>query len=287
MDIIVGATGQIGKMLIRELKQRGREVRAVVRDPLKIADNNIDILKADIFNVEELAESFKGGTTVFLLTPENPASDDILKDTKQIVENYITAIESAGIKRVVGLSCIGAHLKGKTGNVLMSGILEEHLDRISAEKIFIRPCYYFSNWLGFIEPVEQYGVLPTFFPENLKIDMLSSSDLAKFIADIMVDKANPGARTVYELTGPQMYSSADVAMAFSKVLGKKVTAQSIPGEKWKETLISAGFTFNTADNIIDMTQAVIDEKIVPERPTEVISLTTTLEEYLEYKLIKE
>lgn len=280
MNIIVGATGQVGSNLISELKNNGFPVRAIVRNPDKLFDKTIETRTADLFNLEQLTEVFKGGTTVFVLTPENPASNDIIGNTKKIVENYKTAIQATGIKKVVALSCVGSHIDSNTGNILMSRILEQTLDDLDIEKVFIRPSYYFSNWLGYIETVEQYGVLPTFFPEDLKIEMLSPIELAKFIAKVMTDTSLSESKKVYELVGQQKYSSLDVANTFSKLLNKNISVQSIPQDKWKDTLLSVGFTENTADNLMDMTQAVIDNLTVPEYPNKTIKLPTTLEDYL-------
>lgn len=165
----------------------------------------------------------------------------------------------------------------------MSRILEQALEDLNIEKIFIRPSYYFSNWLGFVESVEKYGVLPTFFPEDLKIEMNSPIDLAKFIAKVMTDTST---EKVYELTGQQKYSSLDVANTFSKLFNKYITVQSIPQDKWKETLMSFGFTENTATNLSDMTQAVIDHMAVPEHPNKIIKLPTALEQYMEEQVKK-
>ncbi|MBX2923809.1 MAG: NAD(P)H-binding protein [Chitinophagaceae bacterium] len=284
MNIITGATGQVGSNLINEIKANGFPVRAVVRNPGRLPDKTIETRTADLFNVEQLTEAFKGGTTVFVLTPENPTSNDIIEDTRRIAEHYKEAIKATGIKKVIALSCIGAHIGGNTGNILMSGILEQYLDDLEIEKIFIRPSYYFSNWSGYLETVEQYGVLPTFFPEDLKIEMHSPIDLAKFIAKIMTGISSSEKKKIYELTGQQKYSSLDVANTFSKSFNKDIIVQSIPQDKWKETLMSAGFTENTATNLSDMTQAVIDNKIVPQRPNEAIKLPTTLDQYFSGQL---
>lgn len=280
MNIIVGATGQVGSIVIREIKRNSFPVRAVVRNPDKIIDKTIETLTANLFNAEQLTKAFIGGTTVFVLTPENPVSTDIIGDTKRIVENYRMAIQASGIKKIVGLSCIGAHIKGNTGNILMSRILEQGFDNLDIEKVFIRPSYYFSNWLGYFETVKQYGVLPTFFPEDLKIEMHSPIDLAKFIAKVMTDKSTSAERKILELTGKQKYSSLDVAKTFSKLLDRDVIVQSIAKDQWKDTLLSVGFTENTATNLSDMTQAVIDGKTVPERPNDIIKMPTTLEKYM-------
>lgn len=280
MHLVVGASGQVGSHLIHTLVSRGIPATAVVRDPEKITDRNIQVRKADLLDAGQVIDAFRGGTTAFLITPENPASDDIMGDTRIILNNYREAVESNHIKRVVLLSCVGAHVEGNTGNILLSRLLEESFSDLDTEKVIIRPSYYYSNWLAYRETAEQYGVLPTFFPEKLKVEMHSPYDLAEFVADVMCHPTNQGRKRIYELAGPESLSPADVATAFSSLLKKEVTTQSIPPDQWKETLLSAVFTENSADNLIDMTQAVIAGLTTPEFPEKVIRLSITIGDYL-------
>lgn len=286
MNIIVGASGQIGSHLTKRLLDKGIPAIAVVRNPEKVKDENFKIRQADLFNLDQVVNAFKGGTNAFLLTPENPSSNDIIRDTKNIIENYRKAIEENKIQRIVCLSCIGAHIEGKTGNILMSQLLEKQFDDCNIEKIIIRPSYYFSNWLGYLSTIEKYGVLPTFFPEDLKVEMHSPLDLADFIADVIAKPLGQPKTTVYELVGTTKYSSLDIAKTFSTVFNKDVFAQSIASDKWRETLLSVGFTNNTANNLCDMTQAVVDGLTSPEYPNSTITLKTDFENYIKQQLGK-
>ena len=286
MNIIVGASGQIGSHMTKRLLDKGIPAIAVVRNPEKVKDENFKVRQADLFNLDQVVNAFKGGTTAFLLTPENPSSNDIIKDTKNIIENYRKAVEENKIQRIVCLSCIGAHIEGKTGNILMSQLLEKQFDDCNIEKIIIRPSYYFSNWLGYLSTIEQYGVLPTFFPEDLKVEMHSPLDLADFIADVIAKPLGQPKTTVYELVGTTKYSSLDIAKTFSTVFNKDVFAQSIASDKWRETLLSVGFTNNTANNLCDMTQAVVDGLTSPEYPNSTITLKTDFENYIKQQLGK-
>lgn len=168
MNIVVGASGQVGSSIVKELKSKNLPVRSVIRNAERVSGKGLDTRVADVFNRDQLIAAFDGGTTVFLLTPENPLSNDIIGETKQITDNYKKAIQATGISRIVGLSSIGAHLNGNTGNLLMSKILEQAFDDVDVEKIFIRPSYYYSNWLGYLEAIQELNVLPTFFPADLK-----------------------------------------------------------------------------------------------------------------------
>jgi len=286
MNIIVGASGQVGSHLTKRLLDIGIPTIAVVRNPVKVKDKKIQVRQADLFNTDQVVNAFKGGVTAFLLTPENPSSEDIIGDTKKILSNYKKAVEENKIQRIVCLSCIGAHIEGKTGNILMSRLLEKEFDNLNIEKIIIRPSYYFSNWLGYLSTIQEYGVLPTFFPEDLKVAMHSPLELADFIADIIAKPLEQSKTIVYELVGPEKYNSLDVAKTFSKVLDKEVYTQSITSDKWKETLLSVGFTNNTADNLCDMTQAVVDGLTSPEYPNSTIILKTDFENYIKQQLNK-
>ncbi len=279
MNIILGASGQVGSHIVKVLTKSNAKVRAVVRKTKVQFDSNVEVRSADILELDELKSAMEGGETVFLFTPENPSSQNLLGDTERIIDNYRTAIQSTGIKRIVGLSSIGAHLDGDTGNFRMSRMLEKSFDDIDVKKTFVRPAYYYSNWLGFLQPMKEYGILPSFFPEDLKIEMTSPLDVAEFIAEQVIGKPTED-KNIIELVGPKKYSSRDVAEIFSHHLDKEIKVQPIAQEKWKETLTSAGFTDNTARNLIAMTRCVVDKLAVPEFPKQVLQRETSLQQYL-------
>jgi uncharacterized protein YbjT (DUF2867 family) len=281
MNIIVGATGQIGSHILKELDDAELPYRAVIRDQRKLSDKNRDFRQADLFDVEEVIRAFAGGETAFLLTPEDPGSHDPLGDTEKIVANYRTAILATGIQKIIGLSSIGAHLPGNIGNLAMSRILEEGFRDLPIETTFIRPSYYYSNWLAYVDTVRQYNILPTFIPEELTLDMNAPEDVANFISRVITGQVSTGRQEIFELTGPLKYSSSDVAKTLSKILGKEVQTQPIPKEIWFETLLSAGFTESAAYSLIDMTQVVVNGKALPKRPAHAIQLSTELQEYFE------
>ena len=93
VNIIVGASGQVGSYIIDRLVANEIPTIAVVRDPNKLKNSNLPFRQADLFNTDQVVKAFYGATTAFLLTPENPSSNDIIDDTKKIIENYRKAIE--------------------------------------------------------------------------------------------------------------------------------------------------------------------------------------------------
>lgn len=280
MNIILGATGQIGSMLVDNLLKKGQPVRAVIRNVLKaqeLKDKGVEVKIADYLDVKALKEAFQGGNTVFLLTPENPESEDFLSEIQTIINNYRVAVLSSKITKIVGLSSMGAQPESGTGNLMASYMLEHSFSDLEIKQVFVRPAYYFSNWLGYMELVKEYGILPTFFPPELKLPMIAPPDVAGFLSDVITCKT-PQER-IYEITGPQGYSSLDIAKIFGDVLGKNVTLQQVLPEEWESTLIQAGFSKDGAENIMLMTKAVIDGKTKNET-TNPIRFSTDFKSYL-------
>lgn len=281
MNIVLGATGQIGYMLVENLLKQGEKVRAVIRDEAKaekLKKIGAEIAIADYFNLDELKKAFSGGKTVFLLTPENPQSNNFLKETKIIIDNYREAILSSDITKIVGLSSMGAHNKEKTGNLMASYMLENAFLDLDIKQIFVRPTYYFSNWIGYMDLIKEYGILPTFFPINMRLPMISPIDVSKFLANVIINQGHQ--ERIYEIVGPKDYSPSEIAEIFEETLNKKVDLQLIVPSEWEKTLLESGFSRDAAENLMLMTKATIDGK-GESRIKNKINLSMDFNKYLE------
>lgn len=283
MNIILGASGQVGSAIADNLIKNNKPVRGVIRDPEKANDlenKGIEVRIADYFDLEALKKAVKDGELIFVLTPETASSEDVLGDTRTLLNNYRRAIESSEIRKIIGLSSIGAQHKKGTGNLRMSYMLEHAFGKMPIPQVFIRPAYYYSNWLMYLSAVQEQGMLPTFFPVNHKIPMISPMDVADFIADKIRNGIDKSA--IYEVVGPESPSPKDVANIFGGILNSDVKAQQVPRERWKETLQQAGFTNDASQNLIEMTDAVINGYTTPEgKGSNPITLQTTLKQYLQ------
>lgn len=285
--IILGASGRVGAAVVEALLEHKAAVKGIVRNEDKAGElraRGADAAIADAHNLPALKAAMRDGQTLFALTPETGQEENVLGDTNDILTNYRAALAAGGIGKIVGLSSMGAQHREGTGNLIMSYMLEHAFDGMDLTRVFIRPAYYYSNWAGYLESAEESGILPTFFPVDLKIPMICPTDVGHFAADVLMGDDADG--TIYELYGPAAYSSQDVAGAFSEVLGKKIRAEQIPRDQWEGALASIGFSKDGIGNFIEMTEAVISGKSKPQRHgTLSAEMHTTLEEYLE-KMVK-
>ncbi|MCD8139999.1 MAG: NmrA family NAD(P)-binding protein [Planctomycetaceae bacterium] len=258
MDIVLGATGRVGSALASALLTRGRRVRAVVRNAAKaqrLRQMGASIALADFTDAATLHSAFAGGDSVFVVTAEDPASHDAIAEAEAFLGACRNAIRAAGVRRVIGLSSDGAQHATGTGHLMVSHMLEHAFDDMGVETVFIRPSYYYSNWMLSVPVAKERGVVPTFFPVDLAVPMIAPEDVAQFAAMVFAEEVGP--RRVHEITGPCFYSASDIAAMFGELLGRTVTAQRIPEESWLDSLMQAGFSPANAQYMAEMTAAVI------------------------------
>jgi uncharacterized protein YbjT (DUF2867 family) len=279
MHIITGASGQVGSAVAANLIKKGESVKGIIRNEKKagkLKEQGASVGIADIHDPEALAGACRDGHTFFAITPETGKEKDVLGDMAIVLDNYRKAVEGSSIKRIVGLSSMGAQFTEKSGNLLMSHMLEQAFKGLDVQQSFIRPAYYFSNWLLYLPVIKEQKILPTFFPPDLSIPMASPMDVADLAATVLLGKDEK----IYELEGPATYSSDDVAAAFSEALGIPVKTQQILREQWDSTLADAGFSPDGIKNFIEMTETVVDGRAKPEGTHTTVTGKTTLQEFI-------
>ena len=106
---VIGATGFVGKQVVKELSDRGYAVIAIARDITKVEQaTNVTAARGDVNNVEELAKILEGSDAV--INTFNPGwtnpnlYDDFLNGSKNIEK----AVEKSGVKRLITVGGAGS-----------------------------------------------------------------------------------------------------------------------------------------------------------------------------------
>ena len=106
---VIGATGFVGKQVVKELSNRGYAVIAIARDTTKVEQTtNVTTVSGDVNNVEELSKILEGSTAV--INTFNPGwtnpnlYDDFLNGSKNIEK----AVEKSGVKRLITVGGAGS-----------------------------------------------------------------------------------------------------------------------------------------------------------------------------------
>lgn len=232
MFVIVGASGKTGSAVAHALLAEGQPVRVVLHsgqgaDRWRAAGAQVAV--ADVHDSASLVAIFRGAQAAYVFNPPAYKVDDMLEEARRVADAYRSALSTTGV-RSVALSSIGAQHAEGTGNILTLHVLESVLADLGTT--FVRAANFMTNWLPNLDLLRP-GVLSSFLvPPDQATPTIAVQDIATVVVRELL---TTGSRTV-EVTGPADYTPNQVAAAFATALGRPVTAEAIPRERWFEVL---------------------------------------------------
>ncbi len=259
MYIIMGGTGHVGSATAQALLDRGCEVAIVTHDRSKasgLAAEGAGFLQADVNDSASLRDAFRQGKRALLLNPPADPSSDTDAEERRTVTNILTALEGSGLEKVVAASTYAAQTGDRIGDLNTLWELEQGLAQQAIPAAINRGAYYMSNWDALIDAVRNSGTLPTMFPRDLALPMVSPIDLGKAAAARL--QSNEDDVGTIHVEGPARYTPEDVAAALEQVLSRPVTVAVTPRAQFSETFQTLGFSEVAAQSYARMTEVTID-----------------------------
>ncbi|WP_225730367.1 MULTISPECIES: SDR family NAD(P)-dependent oxidoreductase [unclassified Nocardia] len=231
MIVITGATGAIGSEVVRQLAARGAKVRAVSRNPEKVAvPAGVEVVRGDLAEPASMVAAMTGAEAAFLvgqLGPEYLESDPALVD----------AARAAGVRRIVKLSAIGT---GEPGGAAVSTwhVPGERAVRESGLTwTILRPSGFASNSLGWAAEIRAGRPVPNLTGIGAQ-PWIDPRDIAAVAVEALLSDAHAGQ--TYTLTGPAGLNTHEQATVIGAALGRKLQVVDVPDEVAREHLLAAG-----------------------------------------------
>ena len=216
--LVTGATGRIGRQLVRQLVDRGADVRVLVRDPAK-ADfpAAVTVAQGDMLDVDALRAAFSGVRTLFLLN--GVAGDEF---TQALIA--LNLAREAGIERVVYLSVLHADRFVNVPHFAVKSGAERMIEQMGFSATILRPAYFMDNDATVKDVIVGHGVYP--MPIGGKgVAMVDVRDIAEVAALELIRRHDaPGKLPVetLNLVGPDTLTGPQLASIWSDTLGRPV-----------------------------------------------------------------
>jgi NAD(P)H dehydrogenase (quinone) len=246
MIVVTGASGQLGRLVIKELLKKlpANEIAAAVRTPGKVADLvalGVQVRLADYAQPATLDAAFKGAAQLLLIS-----SSEVGQRLPQH-RNAIDAAKRAG----VGLVAYTSVLRADTSPL---GLAAEHKETEALLKasglphVVLRNGWYTENYLASVPTALQHGAYIGSAGEG-KIASAARADYAAAAASVLTSAGQAGK--VYELAGDEAYTLTELAAEIARQSGKAVVYQNLPEADFKEALLGAGLPEHVAGLLSD------------------------------------
>ena len=210
MIYVSGSPGNVGTELVRLLAGRGEQVRLLVHDPeaAEFVLPGVETVLGDLAEPESFARTVVGADAVFVNSSRRAIS---------LQANLIAAAASAGVRRIVDLSWMGAATdSGSEAIGRWHAEVERHLVECGVAYTILRASAFMQNYVG------QITVNDTIVGTTAtgRASLVDARDVAAVAATVLTQQGHEG-RT-YDVTGPQALSNPEVAAIISRVTGRRV-----------------------------------------------------------------
>jgi NADH dehydrogenase len=217
--LLTGATGTIGRRLLRRLTADGVAVRCLVRDPRRLGAERVrvQIALGDLGDPLSFRHALRGvDTVVHLASVIRDQPNGSIEELDGVATwRLVRAAERAGARRFVFFSTLGASTRSRARLMRAKAIAERAVVESSLEHTVFAPSMVYSPSDPFMTVLERLSLLP--------VMPISGSGRAAFqpiwaddVADCVMAALPGGAHAVaavgsrYELAGPDALTYEDI-----------------------------------------------------------------------------
>ncbi len=231
--LVTGGTGFIGSRLAERLYlDEKADVRVMVHSWPKaawVSRLDVELIKADITNYEEVEKAVEGCEIVFHCVGVGGSREQALKINAEGTRNVVTACKKQGVKRVVYLSSVVVHGDKIFDNLDENAAFVSYGDayadaKIEAEKVFWQLIKEYNIAGSVVRPTYVWGPLSQYY----SIDYVQQMKKNKFY---LVDNGEHDCNAVYV---DNLVDLTLLCAHHPKAIGEAFIATDGEHIKWKD-----------------------------------------------------
>jgi (4-alkanoyl-5-oxo-2,5-dihydrofuran-3-yl)methyl phosphate reductase len=229
--LIIGATGNVGSLVVERLISRGERPRIFVRDRQKAIaryGDRVDVFVGDLADASTLKPALMGTDTMLLLTSGH---DLAVQD-----EAAAKAAKEAGVLHLVKLSSYDAR-EQNVGTGVWHAAGEAAIRASGIAFTFVQPSGFMSNALYWARSIKSDGVVRTATGDG-RIPFIHPLDIAEVATQALISKAYLGS--ALPISGPEALSYAEMAPKIGAAIDKPIRFESISDEEARKQQVAWG-----------------------------------------------
>ncbi len=227
--LVTGATGYIGARLVPRLLDEGHRVRALARNPAKLADvpwreqapEQAEVARGDLGDLDSLIAAFEGMDVVYYLVHSMGTSKDFAAEESRAVRNVVTAARHTGVRRVVYLS--GLHPEGRrlSPHLESRKAVGEALIDSGIESVVLQAGVVIGSGSASFEMIrhltDRLPVMTTPKWVHNRIQPIAVRDVLHYLVAAATAQV-PSSRT-WDIGGPDVLEYGDMMQVYAEVAG--------------------------------------------------------------------
>jgi uncharacterized protein YbjT (DUF2867 family) len=272
--IITGSIGHISKPVAQELVKAGKEVTIITSNPEKVQAIEAIGAKALVGSVQDkefVTKAFHGAEVVYTMIPPIFKTTNWRASQLEVAVNYTEAIKANGIKYVVNLSSIGAHLAEGCGPVNAIHDFEQLLNQVEGLNVkHLRPSSFYYNLFNQVGLIKGGGIMGANYGGNdQKLALVHTDDIAKVALDELLNLDFKGNSVKYIVS--DIRTTKEITQILGKAIGKEFPWVEFTDAQQLDGLLKAGVPETHASAYTEMGNAIrtgkMQEEVINLAPT--------------------
>jgi uncharacterized protein YbjT (DUF2867 family) len=241
--LVTGATGTIGREVIRHLSKKNAAVRAGIRDAGKARaqfGQSVELTSFDFDDTASYSAALRDVEKLFILPP-------LTANQIEVTIALVDAAKAAGVRHIVKLSAIGADPAATFTIGKWHGQTDEHIRQSGLAFTLLRPNSFMQNFINYFPP--RAGVIYLPWGDG-KASFVDTRDVGAVAAESLTSQGHEG--TIYTLTGPEAFSIADVARILSTVAESEIRYIDVPEAAARDAMVQAHIPQWQVDALLEL-----------------------------------
>ncbi|MFJ5986161.1 NmrA family NAD(P)-binding protein [Lentzea sp. NPDC092896] len=239
--LITGATGKQGGAAVHALKAAGVPVRALVRDPARAKNLDVELVEGDLLDRDSLAAAVKGVRSVFSvqMAPFTQDGFDFASELAQAT-NLIQAAVEAGVPQFIqttvdsaGPRVVDERFPIRQASMNTKAEIQDRVRAAGFERwTLLKPGFFMENFLpssAFLFPRGIEGGLVSLLKPATKLALVAVRDIGVAVAAAVADPERFD-RVELELASDHL-SMTEIAAVLSDAFGAELTAPDMTLEE--------------------------------------------------------
>lgn len=224
MFLVTGATGGLGRRVIRLLRERSLPARAFVQLTSRYGEleqRGAEVFIGDLRQEREIQKACEGVEYIVSTHGSNASTQGGAQaiDYRANID-LIDAAKAAGVKHFVFVSVLGTDRGYEDAPVFKAKwAVEQYLRASGLNYTILRPSGFASNLLPLAERFRQTGVYLLIGDAKARSSIVSTDDLARIAVE---SAATEGAiNQIFAVGGPEILERADIPRIFGRVFNRE------------------------------------------------------------------